>query len=164
MDFRKDLLDDRGYGEYERLPTKDLPAIWLSYLADPSDSGRIHSNIRQKFDAGDANVHDAMKKFAQYAEDAKKAILESKWEEFVSLMNANFDLRKDIYSEECIGKMNMEMIKLGRQYGSSTKFPGSGGAVIGICFDGEKLSALKLAMQSHGFVICDVVPNLPKHE
>lgn len=161
MDFRKDLLDDRGYGEYERLQTKNLPSIWLSYLADPSDSGRIHSNIRQKFDAGDEKVIDAMKKFAQYAEGAKNAILEGNWEEFASLMNANFDLRKDIYTEECIGEMNMEMINLGRQYGSSTKFPGSGGAVIGICFDKERLSALKLAMQSHGFVICDVVPNLP---
>lgn len=29
-----------------------LPPFWLAYLSDPSDSGRIHSNIRQRWLSG----------------------------------------------------------------------------------------------------------------
>lgn len=31
---------------------KELPLFWLAYLSDPSDSGRIHSNIRQRWLSG----------------------------------------------------------------------------------------------------------------
>lgn len=31
---------------------KVLPLFWLAYLSDPSDSGRIHSNIRQRWLSG----------------------------------------------------------------------------------------------------------------
>lgn len=30
----------------------ELPSFWLAYLSDPSDSGRIHSNIRQRWLSG----------------------------------------------------------------------------------------------------------------
>jgi len=30
----------------------ELPLFWLAYLSDPSDSGRIHSNIRQRWLSG----------------------------------------------------------------------------------------------------------------
>lgn len=38
-----------GHGDYERLPLDydALPPLWLAFVADPSDSGRMHSNIRQ---------------------------------------------------------------------------------------------------------------------
>lgn len=32
MDFRTDLLEERGYGEYERLPTSLLPPLWLAFV------------------------------------------------------------------------------------------------------------------------------------
>lgn len=30
----------------------ELPPFWLAYLSDPSDSGRIHSNVRQRWLSG----------------------------------------------------------------------------------------------------------------
>lgn len=27
----------------------NLPTFWLAYLGDPSDSGRIHSNVRERW-------------------------------------------------------------------------------------------------------------------
>ena len=57
MDFSKDILESQGYGQflekmiitfsqyyiysgnYEMLEVKNLPSLWLVYLADPSDSG-----------------------------------------------------------------------------------------------------------------------------
>lgn len=160
MDFAKELLDDRGYGKYERLPIDNLPSLWLAFLSDPSDSGKIHSNIRQRYDAEDVEVREAMVEFAELTEKAKAAVLKPDWKEFASLMNQNFDLRRQIYTDECLGEANLEMVTLAREFGSSAKFSGSGGAVVGICLDKEKQADLKQAMRSHGYVLCDVVPNL----
>ena len=52
MDFDRELVEGRGYGTYERLPTANLPFLWLAYLSDPSNSGKIHS-VR---DAGLSNA------------------------------------------------------------------------------------------------------------
>ncbi len=55
MDFSKDIMDKQGYGNYTNLPIRadELPLFFLCYLSDPSDSGKIHSTVRQRFDAGD---------------------------------------------------------------------------------------------------------------
>ena len=34
MDFAQALLEERGYGEYVRLPIEHLPPLWLAYLSD----------------------------------------------------------------------------------------------------------------------------------
>ena len=39
-------------GNYVALDMSSLPLFWLAYLSDPSDSGRIHSNIRQRWLSG----------------------------------------------------------------------------------------------------------------
>ena len=33
-----------------------LPPLWLAYVADPSDSGKIHSTVRKQSLAGDEEV------------------------------------------------------------------------------------------------------------
>lgn len=42
-------------GEYIPLDMTDLPLFWLAYLGDPSDSGRIHSNVSQRWLNGKFN-------------------------------------------------------------------------------------------------------------
>ena len=39
-------------GNYVSMDMSGLPPFWLAYLSDPSDSGRIHSNIRQRWLSG----------------------------------------------------------------------------------------------------------------
>lgn len=39
-------------GAYIPMDMNELPPFWLAYLSDPSDSGRIHSNIRQRWLSG----------------------------------------------------------------------------------------------------------------
>ena len=160
MDFSKELMDKQGYGNYESLPLESFPQLWLAYVADPSDSGKIHSNIRQRFDCGDKIVKEAMRKFAQLTDQAKDAIIARDWEKFSEMMNENFDLRRSIYTDKCLGSLNLEMISIAKAHGSSAKFSGSGGAVVGLCPDQQNLLTLKKAMQSKGFVVCDIVPNL----
>ena len=161
MDFSKKLMDEQGYGHYEPLLLESFPSLWLAYVANPSDSGKIHSNVRQRYECGDVAVKEAMDKFADLTDDARNAILKQDWDKLAVLMNSNFDLRRSIYSDECLGKLNLEMIDIARSHGLPAKFPGSGGAVVGMCTDQQKLVEFKRDMQSRGFVICEIVPNLP---
>ncbi|XP_043936975.1 probable glucuronokinase 2 [Protopterus annectens] len=73
-------------------------------------------------------------------------------------MNANFDLRRAIYTDACLGQGNLKMVEIARKHGSAVKLPGSGGAVIGLCPDPEKLVILKEAFQEAGCVFCHIVP------
>ena len=53
MDFSRALMEERGYGEYRYLTPGDrLPPLFLAYLADPSDSGKMHSDISLRWKRG----------------------------------------------------------------------------------------------------------------
>ncbi|XP_072449477.1 glucuronokinase with putative uridyl pyrophosphorylase isoform X1 [Chiloscyllium punctatum] len=161
MDFNKELLEKQGYGSYVPMDISCAPHFWLAYMGDPSDSGKIHSNVRQRWLNGDSDVVAAMKTFAELTDLAKIAIESRNWSQLSELMNKNFELRRSIYTDACLGQGNLRMVELGRQFGSAVKLPGSGGAVIGLCLDPDNLVELKKAFQEAGFVICDVVPYGP---
>ncbi|XP_018598360.1 glucuronokinase with putative uridyl pyrophosphorylase isoform X2 [Scleropages formosus] len=156
MDFSKELM-----GEYIPMDMRDLPTFWLAYLGDPSDSGRIHSNVRQRWLNGDADVVQAMKSFAKLTDQARSALERKDWPRLAELMDENFELRRSVYTEECLGPGNLKMVQLARQFGSSVKLPGSGGAVVGLCLDSERLMAMKDAFQEAGCVFCVIVPFSP---
>ncbi|XP_056119313.1 glucuronokinase with putative uridyl pyrophosphorylase [Rhinichthys klamathensis goyatoka] len=161
MDFNKQLMDERGYGEYIPLDMNDLPLFWLAYLSDPSDSGRIHSNVRQRWLNGDSAVVEAMKSFAELTDQARAAFLCKDWARLAQLMDENFELRRSVYTEECLGPGNLKMVQLARQFESAVKLPGSGGAVVGLCMDQERLVEMKRAFQEAGCVFCLIVPYDP---
>ena len=53
MDFSRELMESRGYGQYEYLtPGGALPPLFLAYLANPSDSGKMHSDINLRWKRG----------------------------------------------------------------------------------------------------------------
>ena len=80
MDFSKEFMTAHGHGSYHRLDvslvftycclvsmnrhtishlcTSQLPPLFVAFLADPSDSGKIHNDVRKRFDAGDKDVHE----------------------------------------------------------------------------------------------------------
>ena len=62
MDLSTELLKSRGFGEHENIdiPLQELPQFFLVYLADPSDSGKIHNDVKMRWLNGDQQVVDAM--------------------------------------------------------------------------------------------------------
>ncbi len=131
MDFRKELMTTRGYGEYERLDPSPLPPLYLAYLINPQEgktSGAVHSDVRQRYDAGDPVVIKTLDDIAQCAQGGRKALAQRDYKTFKDLMNRNFDLRASIFN---INPRYREMIDLARALGATAKFPGSGGAIIG---------------------------------
>jgi hypothetical protein len=69
MDFAQKLLKGRGYGAYERLNASVLPKdlFFLAFSMEPSDSGVIHSTVKERWNGGDKYVVNAMKSFAGFA-------------------------------------------------------------------------------------------------
>lgn len=56
MDFDKTLMHQIGRGRYIQLDTNLLPPLYLAYVADPEDSGKVHSTVKQRFLNGDTEV------------------------------------------------------------------------------------------------------------
>jgi glucuronokinase len=141
MDFAKNLMDSRGYGEYERLDPSLLPNVYLAYRTSLSEGTEVfHTNVRERWNSGDALVRGAMEEWASYAERGRRALLEGDVTELGKLIDANFDLRAKIYS---ISKGNLEMIETARAVGATSNFSGSGGAVTGTFTDDRMFRKLE---------------------
>ncbi len=129
MDFAKNLMDARGYGEYERLDPSLLPNVYLAYRTSLSEGTEVfHTNVRERWNAGDADVRGAMEEWADYAARGREALIAGDVAGLGKLIDANFDLRAKIYA---ISKGNVEMIQAARSVGATSNFSGSGGAVTG---------------------------------
>ncbi|KAJ3091077.1 hypothetical protein HK102_001762 [Quaeritorhiza haematococci] len=178
MDFSEDLMKSRQYGEYEKLEVSVPEGLWM---------GKMHSSVKERWEAGDKEVIAAMKTFAELATQGKDALLARDHAKFASLMDQNFELRRKIYGDERLGKESLRMVEIARQHGHVAKFCGSGGAVVGMWKGGSvsgkpeqaKMRALRHALQKEGngiifetsmffdffvamqgFVFCSIQPTL----
>jgi len=159
MDFARELMEGRGYGEYVPLDPGLLPGrLFLAYTEHPSDSGVIHSDVRFRFRQGDPEVVGAMREFARFADEARDALAARDSRRLGELMNANFDLRRRIFGEAALGAQNLEMIGIARGLGLPSKFSGSGGAVIGLFHTDEEESALHRAYTERGYRFAEARP------
>ena len=142
-------------GEYEPISLEFVPPLYIAYSSDAGEpTERFHNNLRARFDAGDESVVNAMKQFAQIAQDAREAIINKNHDELARLMNANFDLRHSLFR---LPSEHVEMINVARSVGASAKFAGSGGAIVGTYPDEETYKKLNNSLNAIG---CRVVKPL----
>src|SRR5690348_16476633 len=99
MDFNEKLLNTQGYGNDIPIDISSFPHLWIAYTSIPSDSGKIHSSVYSRYHNGDKDVLVAMKKFAGMTDEAMVAIERKDWSKLGDLMNANFDLRRQLYGD-----------------------------------------------------------------
>ena len=143
MDFDKALIAKQGYGNYVPLNPASLPPFYIAYRTDLSEGSEVfHNNIRERFDRGEPEVVDAMAVWADLTVQAKDALDQGDWPRLSALMNANFDRRKSLYQ---LSEGNLLMVETARAIGASAKFPGSGGAIIGIYTDDTMFDKLERA-------------------
>jgi len=136
MDLNQQVIEEKGYGIYERLDPKLLPDLYLAYKPTLGKvSGQVLDDIRMGYERGDKLVLDTLKRLAEIAEAGKKALLQGDNEQFHALMNENFELRSRIMK---ISEGNFELVRTARDCGASAKFAGSGGSIIGM-YSGEKM-------------------------
>ena len=159
MDFDRDHLKEKGYGIYEPLDPRLLPPIYIAYDIKLSEGSEVfHNNIRERFNQGDPQVVNAMKQFAQFAEDAKKALFVGDHIKLGQLMNNNFDLRSSLYK---LRASDIQLVQTGRSTGATAKFAGSGGAVIGTYKNETMLNDLKIAYEKIGAKV--IIPQITEH-
>lgn len=151
MDFDQHLVERDGHGYYERMDLNLLPPLYLAYTEEPSDSGKIHSGMRTRFEDGDPEVLAGMSLFAEYTDEAYAALKQRDLASFGRLMNANFNLRRKLYGENWIGARNLEMVEIGRRHGLPTNFSGSGGAIVGFYEDESQFHRARRDFIDHGF-------------
>jgi glucuronokinase len=161
MDFNRENMENFGHGIYELMDSRLIPNLFLVYTENPGkDSGKMHNEVRFRFNQGDKEIINAMATFASYAQEAKETLNAKDHKRFGELMNMNFDLRRKIYGDKVIGEESLRMIEIARKLGATSKFPGSGGAVIGMYEDENQYEKLKEAYVSNGFRFTKVLPDV----
>lgn len=141
MDFAREHFERQGFGEYEVLNPGLLPPLYIAYRRNLSQiSGIYHSNLRERWIQGDAEVVHAMQEFARLAEAGRQALLAGDYAAVGRLMDRNFDIRSRLVR---LDPVNVEMVKAARRIGVSAKYAGSGGSIVGICEDPERFERLR---------------------
>lgn len=140
-----------------------LPLLWLAYCGEPSDSGAIHSDVKQRWRNGEKAAVAGMNAIAAVARDARRAIALGDAAECRRLMGRNFELRRELFGDAVLGATNLRLIEIAAAHGGIAKFPGSGGAVVGTC-DPADLAAVRNAYEKEGFVFVKIQPYFPSAE
>ena len=105
MDFNKELMESTGHGAYRRLDYRkfmsNLP-LFIAYESRPSDSGKIHSSVRQRWLNSDPDVLAGVKTFIELTDMAMSAIKDGDCDKLRQCMDANFDMRRKLYGDACL--------------------------------------------------------------
>jgi glucuronokinase len=140
MDFDRELVEGRGYGNYEPLSPQKLPPLYVAYDPERAEVSDVpHRNLRELFNRGDPSVVRAMQTYRELTDRGRAALLGGDWLELGRIMDANYDLRRTIMP---IAPENHRMIEVARGTGASAKFAGSGGAICGLYRDGRHYQEL----------------------
>lgn len=147
MNFDQKLIEKQGYGHYERLNPTLLPKLYVAYNTQLSKvSGKVHSDVRARFDRGETEVIDTLARIAQCAEAGRQALMEDRPDDLHELINNNFDYRCQIYN---VSESNKALIRAARACGASAKFAGSGGTIIGSYRDDDMLNRLFVELKKY---------------
>ncbi len=148
MDFSRELMESRGYGEYERLDPSLLPNVFVACRTSLSEGTEVfHSDLRERWRRGDPDVVAAMRTWASYAEEGRDCLIHHRYARLNELVDANFDLRSRIYR---IDPGNREMVDTARKAGATSNFAGSGGAIVGTYTDEAMFQRLQEFMKPLG--------------
>jgi len=145
MNFDKEIMEDKGHGEYVRLDPKRLPRLFIAYRTDLSKvSGKVLNTVRARWEKNDPEVVENLNRIAQIAEEGRNAILERDDDKLLRLMDENFDCRSRIMH---ISELNWDLVNTARNCGASAKFTGSGGSIIGMYKDDAMLNRLAIELK-----------------
>lgn len=151
MDFAKEIMDQQGYGNYERIDPGLLPHVYLAYRTSLGEGTEVfHGNLRERWRQGDPLIIDAMKAWAGFAEQGMVALKAYDHKKLNYLIDANFDLRSKLYD---VGQGNLEMVNTARRCGATAKFAGSGGAIVGTYQDDAMFRELDRSLKSIGVAL-----------
>ena len=156
MDFAKEIMDKQGYGDYKVLSSSNFPKFYIAFRKNLSEGTEIvHNNLKARFEIGEKKVLKAMERWGAITEEFRIALENGDNESMHNLINENFDLRRSLIP---VSRGNIEMVELARSVGTSAKFTGSGGAIIGTYTDESMFNDLKDLMNNNKIEV--IKPNI----
>ena len=117
-----------------------LPPLYLAW--DPrgaAPSGTYHAELRARWAAGDARVRGVMARLGEAAQAAADALERRDTQALAAAMNASFDLRAALGP---LDPRHVALVRSARELGLCANYAGSGGAIVGIAPDPERVAAL----------------------
>lgn len=140
MDFDRSHFNANPYGKYEKL-TRPLNNLYIAYSSNLAEgSEKTHSDLQSRFMNGESKVLEAVETWKNLTTTYKDALEAGNDAVMNECINANFDLRNEMMK---LRADQIELVMLARKSGASSKFCGSGGAIIGMYKDQNMLAALK---------------------
>ena len=128
-----------------------FPPLYIAYRTDLSEGSEVvHNSLRERYELGDKEVHEAISGFSRLTTQAKNALEKGTADQLGKLLDENFDLRDSIMK---ISKANKKMVEMARSVGASAKFTGSGGAIIGTYLDDNMYEELVKKLEKKGIKV-----------
>jgi glucuronokinase len=144
-----DLASPRSTGSYRPMDPTLVPPLVIAW--DPTGgvpSGVTHGDLRARWLARDPVVLETIDAFREVVEQGVLALEARDRSTFVNLVNLNFELRCRIVP---VSSRDREMVMLAQQHGAAAKLCGSGGAVLILHPDDNRLQEVEEAFNSAGF-------------
>jgi glucuronokinase len=152
MDLDAQFMAQHGHGRYEPLDPALLPPLFLAWRADAAEeSTRVHTDLRARFDAGDPISVDGMRELRALAFAARDALVVGDRSAFCAALDGGFDVRARMCA---LDPRHTVMIDAARALGLPVTYTGSGGAVVGVCEDADRLERLSAKLDGEG---CSVI-------
>jgi galactokinase/mevalonate kinase-like predicted kinase len=154
LDFRgKQLARPQGEEPYATVESlshevQDLPFV-LAYTGVRHVSGAVHSPIRERWLAGEAEVVAGYERVTQLAGLGKRAFLAVEWERFGALMNENHDIQRGFGGSGESNERLIEAALAAGSLGAKLAGAGDGGTIVALCRD-EQRPAVEAALRQAG--------------
>ena len=102
------------------------------------NSGKVHSDVRDRWKRGDPEVHEGMKALAALVDSAKTCLESGDFVKLAELMDINFAIRRRVYGDAVVGAENIMIAEIAsKELNLAAKFTGSGGAFVMLRRDGR---------------------------
>ena len=98
----------------------------------------MHSTVKERWARQDPVLVSGMQLLASYAAEGVQCLQQQNYSRLAELMNANFALRRQLYSDEVVGLANIHVAETLHGLNLACKFTGSGGAFLVLRQDGNQ--------------------------
>lgn len=139
---------DFATGRHEDLDPRLLPALYLAWRTDTAQASSVpHTDLRRRFEHGEADVVEGMRELATLAGQARDALIAGDHGSLGAAIDGSYDVRARLVE---LDPRHAEMVEIARAHGASANYAGSGGAVVGTLGDPQAFGALARAFTASG--------------